>query len=126
RCAVESFCREGDAELLRLLFDGSKVRARRRRGGVRIADLGAGSGIEGRGAVTHAAAHHMLGDEATEDVSEHRPKRIAAARGLEADEAAARSGDADGAASVVGMCERYNSRRYRRCRSTRRTAGRMI
>jgi hypothetical protein len=73
RLAIEPLCREGDAQLLQLPFDGGKIRARRRRNGVGITDLGTGGGIEcGRG-VAHAAAYHMLGDETATEVAPRLP-----------------------------------------------------
>src|SRR5262249_57089315 len=123
--AVEPLCREGDAKLLLLPFDGGKIRARPRRGGIGITDLGTGGGIEcGRG-VPHAAAYHMLGDETATKVAEHGPERIASARRLEADEAAARGRDAGRTTAVIGMRERNDAGCHRCRRSARRTAGRI-
>src|SRR6516162_7640534 len=69
RFAIESLCREGDAELLRSPYDCGKIRAGCRRGGVRITDLGAGGGIEhGRG-IPHTAAHDVLSNKATQEIS---------------------------------------------------------
>jgi hypothetical protein len=58
-------------------------------GGVGIADLRTGSNIKRRGGVSHTAAHYVLGDEAAEAIAEDGPERIASARQLEADDAAA-------------------------------------
>src|SRR6516165_7881267 len=82
RFAIESLCRKGDAELLWFPYGGGKIRAVRRRGGVRIADLGAGGGIEhGRG-IPHTAAHDVLSNTATKDIADHGSERVACARRL--------------------------------------------
>ena len=62
RFAVEPPRRKGGTQLLRLPFDGGKIRVRPRRSGVRVADLRAGRSIERSRSVPHAAAFHVLGD----------------------------------------------------------------
>src|SRR5437867_4934418 len=77
------------------------VRARRRWRGVGIAEIRSSRGVQKRRAVANRARHRVLDGETTEDVAVVRAERVAPARGLEAEEPAARSRNADRASAVV-------------------------
>ena len=97
--------------------------ARRRRRGVRIARHRPVGDVEQRRGVAHRAGDDELGREAVPALAGGGAERVAAARRLEADEAAVRGGDADRAAAVAGVRRRHDAGRHRRRRAAARPAG---
>ena len=99
------------------------VRAQRRRRRIWIARLHAGEDIEHRRGVAHRAGDDVLVHEATVDVADVRCEGNAAAGGLEAEQAAARGGDADRTAAVVRMRDRHEARGSGAGRAAARATG---
>src|SRR5437763_9880569 len=85
---------EGDAQLAGIAADLLGPGTLRRRRMVRRAQVGAGSRIEQRRAVADRPGDAMFLRDAVPALAGVRPERIASARGLEPEQAAAGSGDA--------------------------------
>jgi hypothetical protein len=96
---------ERDAQWARVGTHLVEERAFWRRRGVRVAGRHAVGGVEHRGAVAHGAGHDVLGHQTAVDVAVCRSQRDPASSGLQPEETAARSRDADGASAVVGVTD---------------------
>jgi hypothetical protein len=103
----------------------SRTGARRQRR-VWIAGFRSRRAVEHRRCVAHRAADDVLADQAAEQIAEHGTERVATPRRLEADEPAARGGNADRAAAVVRMGERHDAGGDRRGGAAARAARRVV
>ena len=116
---------EGDAQPAGLAarFVDEAPRLRRRRVG--RPGIGAGRGIEQRGAVAHRAGQRVFDRHAMPELAMVRTGGRHAAAGLEAEQAAAGSGNADRATAVAATGHRHQARRHRGGRAAAGAAWRM-
>jgi len=92
---------------------------------VRIADVGPRGHVQERRAVAHRARHRMCGRRTAPPLARIRAHGVAGACGLEAEEPAARGGNADRSAAVARVRHGHHARRHRRCGATTRSARRV-
>src|SRR2546427_457875 len=116
--------RERHAQKSRGPADLFAVGARRRWRGVRIAEIRSGRDVQKRGAVANRARHRVLDDEAAEKVPVVGAERVAPTRGLEAEEPAARSWDADRSPAVIRVSHGDHARGHGGGRPAARAARR--
>ena len=114
---------EGDAKAAGILADLREEGTRRGRSGVRSASFDAVRGVEQRGAVTDAARERVIEGVPEPALGVIGADGGAAARGLHAEDAAARGGDADGAAAVSAVSHGRDARRDDRTGAAARATG---
>ena len=102
---------------------GGEGRPAPRRGPVGVPGDRAGGDVEDRRRIAHRARHHVLGHEPAHHVAVPGRQGVAPPGGFESHQAAARGGDADRPAAVVGMGGGDHARRDRRRRPAGGPAG---
>src|SRR4030095_9118674 len=98
--------------------------ARGRRRDVGVAEVRARGRVEQGGAVANRAGHRVLDDQPAEEITVVWAQRVAAARGLETEEAAARRWNTNRASAVISVCHGDETCRNRRGRPAARAARR--
>ena len=121
--AVRRQARERDAQRARIGADFLPVGSSRRGRDVGVARARTARRVEQRRGVSHGQGHRVLHRAASEPFAQHRRHRVAAARGLEADDAAARRRRADRAEAVGRVRHREHARSHGRGRAAARAAG---